>query len=375
MSASSRTTSLPPLPLVTRRGFLAAGGSVALAVLTASALPQVALADATEGQVGDAAAVSVTDMGGAAVEVPSAVSSYADTWADHASIDIVLDGAQGLVATAVSRDTHPWMYEMCPDMKNAATVAAGKDADDEAAAVAGQDPQLDFAEGDGLREALGKQGVPLVDCSFTTFDQMAQSVALAGKVLGEGAQVNAQKYTDALAKLLDAIKEQTDTVAENDRPTVLYGASVAAGVVAGGGTIADEWMSAVGAVNANAGDGGTADAPRPVEELAALNPDYILTATPGEAEKILSAKEWADTPAVKNKHVYTNPAGALPWGAPGAELYLQVQWASALLHPDLFKDFDIEQPARDFYKDYFNYELDNDQLQLILGAEPPAARK
>ena len=109
------------------------------------------------------------------------------------------------------------------------------------------------------------------------------------------------------------------------------------------------------------------DRRRPVRRrriLAALNPDYILTATPGEAQAIMDSKEWAQTKAVKNKHVYTNPAGASPWGEPGAELLLQVQWAAAVIHPDLFKDFDEEQAVEDFYKEYFNYELDKDQVKL-----------
>lgn len=309
------------------------------------------------------------------MELPDAVSSYADTWADHASIDIVLDGAKGLVATPVSRDTHPWMYEMCPNMKNAATIPAHQDASAEAASVADQGPQLAFAKGDALRKALEEQSIPLVDCSFATFDQMAQSIELSAQIIGKGAQVNAQKYTDALTKVLDAVKQQTDTVDESDRPTVLYGPSVATGVVAGAGTIADEWLSAAGAANANTGDAGTADAPCAVENLAALNPDYILTATPGEAQAIMDSKEWAQTAAVKNKHVYTNPAGASPWGEPGAELLLQVQWAAAVIHPDLFKDFDEEQAVEDFYKEYFNYELDKDQVKLILSAEPPTAQK
>ena len=247
MSTSDHTTSLAAQSLTTRRGFITASGCICLAAVVASARPHAALADATEGQVGDATPTSVTDMGGTAVELPDAVSSYADTWADHASIDIVLDGAKGLVATPVSRDTHPWMYEMCPNMKNAATIPAHQDASAEAASVADQGPQLAFAKGDALRKALEEQGIPLVDCSFATFDQMAQSIELSAQIIGKGAQVNAQKYTDALTKMLDAIKQQTDTVDESDRPTVLYGPSVATGVVAGAGTIADEWLSAAGA--------------------------------------------------------------------------------------------------------------------------------
>lgn len=358
-------TTSPAPECYTRRTFLQAGGALAVAVASTSLLPTLAFAqDASQTQ-------TITDMGGATVELPASVDSYGDTWLSHASVDIMLDGAQGLVATAATRTDDAWMYTVCPDMKNAASVC---DPELDVTALADQAPQFVFANGADQRSALEEQNIPLVDCAFTSFDQMGESIALCAKILGERAQVNAKKYTDALTKMLADVKAKTDAITEEERPSVLFGPSVFTGVADGAGTIADEWISAAGAVNANTGATGTAQKPLAADKLASLDPDYILTGTPKEVEAIMGSDTWANTKAVKNERVYANPAGVTLWGAPGIELYLQVEWAAALIHPELFADFDAAQATKDFYKDFYYYELDDTETQLILAGEPPTAK-
>ena len=44
------------------------------------------------------------------------------------------------------------------------------------------------------------------------------------------------------------------------------------------------------------------------------------------------------------------------------EAILQVQWASSLLHPDLFPDLKIETKLKEFYKNYLSYELTDSEV-------------
>ena len=48
-----------------------------------------------------------------------------------------------------------------------------------------------------------------------------------------------------------------------------------------------------------------------------------------------------------------------------------MQWASHLLHPDLFADLAIEQKVKDFYSTYLGYELTDDEVSLILAGKDP----
>ena len=42
-----------------------------------------------------------------------------------------------------------------------------------------------------------------------------------------------------------------------------------------------------------------------------------------------------------------------------------------MITPDQFGDLKMEQKVKDFYKDYLNYKLTDDDVKLILAAKPP----
>ena len=80
---------------------------------------------------------------------------------------------------------------------------------------------------------------------------------------------------------------------------------------------------------------------------------------------------WASIKAVQDQKVYVNPKGVFGWDRYGVEELLQVQWVSALLHPDLFPDFKIEEKVKTFCKTYLNYSLTDDEVKLIMAGKDP----
>lgn len=109
-----------------------------------------------------------------------------------------------------------------------------------------------------------------------------------------------------------------------------------------------------------------------MEQVISWNPDVIITGKAGEAEKNLAGPAWADISAVKNQKVYVNPKGVFGWDRNGVEELLQVQWAAATLHPELFGDLDIKGKVSDFYTTYLDYQLTDDDIERILFARDPA---
>lgn len=109
-----------------------------------------------------------------------------------------------------------------------------------------------------------------------------------------------------------------------------------------------------------------------MEQVISWNPDVIITGKAGEAEKILADPAWADINAVKNQKVYVNPKGVFGWDRYGVEELLQVQWAAAMLHPELFGDLDIKGKVSDFYAANLDYQLTDDDIERILSAQDPA---
>ena len=313
--------------------------------------------------------VTVTDMGGTEVEVPAKLTKFADGWFAHNEISIMLAGSKGIVATACDPKAYPWMYKVCPNLKKA-TVSFGDGFNFEE--LAALEPQVIFDSKDALREKADEVGIPVVNCMFKTFDEMKKSIELSAKVFGGDAPAIAKKYNAELDKTIKDVEKKTKDIADVDRPKVMHGNSVYTLTIDGTGTIIDDWIKVAGGQNAvTENTTGNAQAKFSMEQVVAWNPDIIITGKAGEAEQILNDPNWASIKAVQDKKVYVNPKGVFGWDRYGVEELLQVQWAASVITPDQFGDLKMEQKVKDFYRDYLNYKLTDDDVKLILAAKPP----
>lgn len=349
---------------VSRRDFLALAGTAGVMLVGVAACGAHDDAVASE-----AATQVVTDMGGTEVTVPVEPKLYADAWYAHNEVTIMLTKAEGLVATHCTPKGQPWMF-YCNENINGALQTFGDDFNYEELVALG--PQVVFDSKDTMREKLGELGIPLVNCTFSTFEQMEQSITMSAQVFGGDAPAIAEKYNAELEQTVSDVKAVTDAIATEDRPKVMHGPSVYTYNLDGTGTIIDTWINAAGGVNVvDASTTGTAEASFSLEQIIAWNPDVIITGTPSEVDQILHDESWASISAVQKGQVYVNPKGVFGWDRYGVEELLQVPWAANLLHPDLFPDLDITQRVKDFYHTYLYYDLTDEEVKLILAAGNP----
>ena len=359
----------------TRRDFLKAAGATSAAVAFAGALAGCSgnsdsSSSETDKKAEEPKTQTVADMGGTEVEVPTNPTKYADGWYAHNEITIMLTGAEGLVATHCAEKDYPWMYKVCPNMSGA-TATFGKDFNFED--LVALEPQVIFDSTDNLRDKATEAGIPLVNCMFKTFDEMKKSIELTATVYGGDAPDIAKKYNAELDQVLADVKAKTDKLADSERVSVLHGNAVHDLTIDGTNTIIDDWIKAAGGKNAvDESTQGNAQAKFSLEQIVAWNPDVIITGKADDVDAILNDESWSTINAVKNKKVYVNPKGVFGWDRYGVEELLQIQWAAATLHPELFSDLKIEDKVKDFYKTYLNYNLTDDEVKLILAAKNPA---
>jgi len=360
-----RTTALSRRDLLRLTG-LGAGAATGLGLLAAcGSKPSTAGGQGS----GSADTQTVTDMSGTEVEVPLNPTAYADGWYAHNEVTIMLTGAEGLVGTHCDPETFPWMYKVCPNMSKA-TVTFGDDFNFEDLVALG--PQVIFDSKDTLRDKATEVGIPLVNCAFKTYEEMKQSITLTAQVYGGDAPGIAEKYNAELDEVLQTVKAQTDGLADADRPSVMHGNSVYTLNLDGTDTIIDTWIKTAGGRNAvDASTEGSAKAQFAMDQIITWNPDVIITGKAEEVEQIKSDSNWASIKAVQDDKVYVNPKGVFGWDRYGVEELLQIQWVSALLHPDLFPDLKIEEKVKDFYTTYLNYDLTDDEVALIIAAKKP----
>ena len=357
---------------LTRRNFVEFAAAGALALGAGVFAGGNALAD--QAAPADAAASDtqvVTDMAGNEVEVPTTIAKFADAWYAHNEVSIMLTNAEGIVATHCAPDQYQWMYRVCPNMAGA-TATFGDDFNYEDLVAMG--PQVVFDSKDDMRDKLTELGIPLVNCTFKTFDEMKQSITLTAQVFGGDAPAIAEKYNAELEQTVADIKAKTDELSDEDRPSVLHGNSVYTFNLDGTGTIIDDWIGVAGGKNANTeSTEGNAKAQFSLEQIIDWNPDVIITGKADEVDQILNDPDWASIAAVQNGAVYVNPKGVFGWDRYGVEELLQVQWAAAQLHPELFGDIQIEDKVKAFYKDYLRYDLTDAEVEAILAAQNPPA--
>ena len=104
-----------------------------------------------------------------------------------------------------------------------------------------------------------------------------------------------------------------------------------------------------------------------MEQILQWNPDYLLVDGIALAEEIKKDPAWGALDAVKNGKVTAIPS--VPYGflstPPSVNRYLGVRWLGATFYPEIYTD-SPETQVKDFFKLFYNIEVDDAQLAEIL---------
>ena len=313
---------------------------------------------------------TVVDMSGAEVEIPNEVNTYVESWFAHNAVDLMLDQAEGMLITCANTSTHQWMYIVCPNFYNAVSTTFSTDMNLEEIIAA--KPDVVFGSNEKYREMFETVGIPFINCSFKTYDEMIRSVQLTAEVFGGDAVEIADRYVQYLHDRLDWVAQRVADIPDEERTTVAHGSSIYELDFDGANTIIDEWITYAGGINAAAeGLEGNLQTIS-IEQVMQWDPDVLITGRPQEqVDQVMSDPAWANLKAVQNGRVYSNPRGVFAWDRYGVESALQPQWCAQLLYPERFEDFDMNAEVKTFYRDFFNYELSDEQVQMILDYVTP----
>ena len=76
---------------------------------------------------------------------------------------------------------------------------------------------------------------------------------------------------------------------------------------------------------------------------------------------------------MQNKKVYKEPLGTYRWLPPSGDAPLMAKWMAQTLHPDLFT-YNMTEEIISYYKEFYQYDLTQEQAEGILEAVPEAAK-
>lgn len=319
----------------------------------------------------------ITDRIGRTVKVPLEPKRIA-CFLGPSYEKVFLLGSGDKVAVMSIRQS-PWAQKLNPNLKKVPLMPSYSDPDVERILELGIDLVF-YWQWPQQTEKMLAAGIPVVcplsgDKKPTSMEEFIQGykeeISLYGEVLGEKAKKIASAYCAYYDKRIRKVLSITSKIPVSQRPKVYYisGRNVFGTqgryslghwvVEMAGGTLVSKDLSQY-FVDAS------------MEQIIAWNPDVIVVGGLTSADAIMTDPRWQGIRAVKEKKIYIAPEGVFFWGHGGSEVFLFVMYLAKTLHPDQFRELNLEQEVKDYYAQFYHYTLSNDEVNRILNHLPPA---
>ncbi len=201
------------------------------------------------------------------------------------------------------------------------------------------------------------------------FDNTPAALRLVGDILGVSARgEELASYAEALFQELD---EAMDGVPEEQRPRVYLARGPDGQETGLKGSINTEIIERAGGVNV--ADPGDASVRRGIvrssmEQVIAVDPDTIVTWDENFYRRVGNDPLWAGITAVRDSRVYFSPTAPFGWidRPPSLNRLMGLKWLSGVFFPDRFPH-DLRTETRRFYKLFYHVDLDDADLERLIG--------
>jgi iron complex transport system substrate-binding protein len=319
-------------------------------------------------QTGAPATITVTDMAGREVSVPTGIDSLCVLDAFSAGIAVMLGCGESMTTTINNIKRNTLMQEICPSLADAVLVKANGDINAETMLEYQVDlaiiSQETYADPDQCAK-LDAIGVPYLVVIYRSMAQQREAVSLLGKALGR--EEAAEDYNHYYQACIDRVAEGVADIPEDQLPRIYHAVNEAVRTDYAGGLGAD-WTSVTRAVNVSLDTPLEMDGEKAyttLEQIFEWDPDIVICNESGVADYVLKDSKWAGLRAVREGRVYQMPIGISRWGHDTSqEVPLALLWLAETLYPDRF-DIDLEEETKGFYRELFGYELPEATLDMI----------
>ncbi len=331
------------------------------------------------GETGDAIGETrtFTDLTGTEIELPTEIKSVIHLWPASTAMQVFLGESDSIGGTlgAVQKGWG-WLTTACPRLLE----VQGFDGDASAETLLALNPDVVITSSSTTAESLRAAGVPCV-CMLgeqESVPALEEFCVKMAELLGGNAPAKADAYCKYLDSMVETVTAATAQIAPEDRVSLYYNSAQHGDsplLTCGANYITQTWMDicAVDNIAKDLIDGG--DVEIAMEEIVSADPDYILVGGSSQETALAtihSDDAWAQLSAVKNDQIIANPQGVMKWEKFGPELAIQIVWFTKQVYPQLLTDIDLEEYVRDFYKDWYHFEMTDAQYaDMLAGTAGP----
>lgn len=373
-------------------------GVIAVMAACALALAMVGCAGGGSGQSSSTRTVTASD--GTQIEIPAQVTKVAPNIGALAEVTMIVSKGDPVISAAATQQItdkfkqyFPRYSEGNPNDYSAQSVedliASGTQV------VFGISSMYSDDQLDQLKQA-GIAFVPIN--SVSTVDELCDATELIGEILGGDYQQQAQKFSTYWKQQLSDAKNATATV--GDKQTILEAMyNSGSFTTVNSSDIMSEYFEAAGLSNVaadlqkssagsngqssgsngqnsgNKSGGGAQGIAIDAESIAQMNPEWIITNSQEGKEALMSNPALSKVTAIANNHVLVSPQGAYLWIVRSGEGAMVPMWLVSQVYPDLAGSYDAKTAVKDFFKEYYSYDLDDAAVEGILAGQSSAVTR
>ena len=373
-------------------------GVIAVMAACALALAMVGCAGGGSGQSSSTRTVTASD--GTQVEIPAQVTKVAPTIGALAEVTMIVSKGDPVISAAATQQIgdkfkqyFPRYSEGNPNDYSAQSVedliASGTQV------VFGVQSMYSDDQLDQLKQA-GIAFVPIN--SVSTVDELCDATELIGEILGGDYQQQAQKFSTYWKQQLSDAQNATASV--SSKQTILEAMyNSGSFTTVNSSDIMNEYFEAAGLTNVaadlqksstgsngqssgsngqnsgNKGSGGAQGIAIDAESIAQMNPEWIITNSQEGKEALMSNPALSKVKAIANNHVLVSPQGAYLWIVRSGEGAMVPMWLVSQVYPDLAGDYDAKTAVKDFFKEFYSYDLDDAAAEGILAGQSSAVTR
>lgn len=373
-------------------------GVIAVMAACALALAMVGCAGGDSGQSSSTRTVTASD--GTQVEIPAQVNKVAPNIGALAEVTMIVSKGDPVISAAATQQITDKFKQYFP------RYSEGNPNDYSAQSVEdliASGTQVVFGVqsmySDDQLDQLEQAGIAFVPInSVSTVDELCDATELIGEILGGDYQQQAQKFSTYWKQQLSDAKNATVTV--GDKQTILEAMyNSGSFTTVNSSDIMNEYFEAAGLTNVaadlqkssagsngqssgsngqnsgNKSGGGAQGIVIDAESIAQMNPEWIITNSQEGKEALMSNPALSKVTAIANNHVLVSPQGAYLWIVRSGEGAMVPMWLVSQVYPDLAGDYDAKTAVKDFFKEFYSYDLDDAAVEGILAGQSSAVTR
>ncbi len=312
--------------------------------------------------------LTITDQAGNTVTIEKEPERLVSGYYISSSTCLALGLKDKLVAVEEGIEKRPIYKYMASDiMDKVGNVGSAKNFDLEACIAAKPDLVILPKKAKDYAATLAEVDIPAIVVTPENHEKLVEMVNLIGQATNKNTEAKA--LTDKYAEIQDKIAGLTKDI-KGDQPVVYMCGPSSYLTTAPKDMYQASLIQTAGGKNAGDSLDGDSWTEVSYEQILAMNPDIIVIPTNNmangqpdfTAEEVMADENLAEVKAVKDKKVYNMPAGYEAWDSPVPSGILGMLWMTATLHPDVYSMSEFADDAADFYKTFYNFDIDKSTI-------------